>query len=102
MVNTRKQFFVRFIRKGFAKLAFLDIMVNRRCPSYRSGFMFKFTSHSVAIIYIYSFLELNNYPFVGQPYALSLYTGLWYQPLIIWSVLVFYEMVCLKFDPKRQ
>lgn len=102
LVNTRKQFFVRLIRKMFVRLGFLDILVNRRCPSYKSGFLFKFTIHSVAIIYIYNYLEFNNYPFTGQAYALSLYPGLWYQPLIIWAVLVFYEIVCLKFDPRRQ
>lgn len=103
LVNSRKQFLSGFIRKGMVKLAFLNITVQKRSLSHKSGFLLKYTLHCVAIIYVYNFLLFNNYPFANQPYTLNLYssTSMWYQPLVLLAILLFYEFICLKFDPSK-
>jgi hypothetical protein len=103
LVNTRKQFLSGFLRRGMVRLAFLNITVQKRCLGYRSGFIVKYTLHCAGIIYMYSYLKFNNYPYASQPYALDLYntTSVWYQPLVVLAVLLFYELLCLKFDPSK-
>lgn len=103
LVNSRKQFLSGFIRRGMVRLAFLNITVQKRCLAYRSGFFLKYTLHCAAIIFIYNYLKFNNYPHTSQPYALDLYasTSVWYQPLVLLAVLLFYELICLKFDPSK-
>lgn len=103
VVNSRKQFLIGFLRRGLVKLAFLDIVVQRRTIHYKSGFLMKFSLHCVAIIYIYNYLSYNNYPYnTLTTYLLGLYPNIeFYQPLVIAGVLLFYELICLKMDPVK-
>jgi hypothetical protein len=104
LVNARKQFLVGLLRRGLVRLAFLNIAVQKRTIEFKSGFLAKFTLHSVALIYIYSYLLYNNYPYssLGKS-MIELYSGTpWYQPLVVLGVLLFYELICIKMDPAGQ
>jgi hypothetical protein len=65
LVNSRKQFLIGFIRRGLVRVAFLDIMVQKRTLAYKSGFLMKYTLHCVGILYIYNYLKFNNDPYNG-------------------------------------
>jgi hypothetical protein len=63
ILNARSQFLVRFLKKKLVKLAFLNIIVQKKTISYKSGFLVKFSLTLTVIVYIYGYLNYNNPPY---------------------------------------
>jgi hypothetical protein len=75
---------------------------NHILPSHWNGFSSINSFHIVACVYIFTSLPLFSSPYT-QSLPLSSYikNGQWYKPLIIWSLVSVYEIMCLMLERKR-
>lgn len=75
---------------------------NHILPAHWNGFSSINSFHLIACIYLFTSLPLNSSPYASS-FSLSVYVrnAQWYKPLIVWSLVSVYEIMCLLLEKKR-